>query len=128
MKLIKLILSYFPSKIPSGMTAYSKWQSDIIELAGPIADERSLRWAIANMVMHAPSDSAYLSKQYFLRRLVKTAANQLSAQVFQDIKAEQEQENKAAQEAADAAAKALQPVEATTPPQVVANEEEAVKP
>lgn len=113
------------------MTAYQKWQLEIIELVGPIADERSLRWAIANMVMHAPSDSAYLSKQYFVRRLIKTAANQLSAQVFNDIKAEQDAQQKAAEELAKqqaeesarlAAAANPQPVEATT--EVVADGKE----
>lgn len=117
MRLLKYVLSYFPSKVPTGMTAYRKWQEEIIALVGPIADERSLRWAIANMVMHAPSDGAFLSKQYFVKRLIKTAANQLSAQVFQDIKAEQEAEQQAAQ-----LASVTKQAEATAEPQVASNE------
>jgi len=97
--LVKRILSYFPTKLPVGMTEFKAWSADIIELVGPIADERSLRWAVSNMIMHLPSTNDRAPKNYFVKCLRKTAANQVAGQVFLDIKAEQEEAAKKAAEA-----------------------------
>lgn len=129
--LLKRIASYFPTKFPVGNTAYEAWLTSIIELAGPFADKDSMDWAISNMGLHLDSKVDRKPKQYFVRCLRKAAFNQLASHKFQSIKEKQAAAQKAAEEAAKAAAPApevIQPVEATTPPSVVANEtKEAAK-
>lgn len=96
-KAFLLIKSYFPTKLPVGMTEFATWSDDVITLVGPIADALSLRFALATQIMHADSSNSALPMQYFIKRLRKTAANQVAAQVFQDVKLAQK---KAAEEAA----------------------------
>lgn len=103
MKIINLILSYFPSKLPVGATEFHEYADAVIELAGPFADADSMKWAIANNIIHLPSVTASKPKQYFVRALRKAAANQVASFVFQEIKAKQQ--DRAAKEAAEAAAK-----------------------
>jgi hypothetical protein len=88
--LFKRLLSRFPSRLPVGKSQYDKFESDVLDLSGRFADETSMRFALASMMIHAPSDKGSLSKNYFVVRLRKSAANQVASQVFQDIKLEQE--------------------------------------
>jgi hypothetical protein len=88
--LIKRILARFPQPLPVGKTQYDKFENDILDLSGRYADETSMRFAIASIMIHAPSDKGALSKKYFVDRLRKSAANQIASQVFQDIKTAQE--------------------------------------
>src|ERR1700677_3822792 len=97
--------------LPVGKTEMQAFMDDLIQLAGNYADKTSMEFAIASVLMHAPSDKGSLSKRYFLDRLRKSAANQVASQVFQDIKEQQA--------AAQAAAQA-KVVEDTTP-SVVSN-------
>lgn len=115
MKLLKKLLSYLPSKLPVGMTAFHEYSDEVIELSGKFADEDSMRWAIANMVMHLPSTKDKVPKNYFVRCLRKTAANQIAGQVFIDIKTKQDEARKAAEAA-------LTSAEATATPQVASDE------
>lgn len=99
MRLLKRLLSYLPSKLPVGTAQFDKFASDIIELSGPYADVDSMRFAIASMLIHADARHGSLSKHYFVVRLRKSAANQISSQVFQDIKAKQQAAHEAAEKA-----------------------------
>lgn len=90
--LIKYIKSYLPSKLPVSIDAYHKWAEEIIFLCGKYADERSMKFAIATMVMHAESHASSISQQWFVKRLRKSAANQVASQVFIDIKTQQQAE------------------------------------
>ncbi|MES2215069.1 MAG: hypothetical protein V4485_03505, partial [Pseudomonadota bacterium] len=89
MKTLKIILSYLPSKLPVGVTEFNSFADSIIELTGPMADNDSMKWAIANNIIHLPSTVSHKSKQYFVRVLRKAAANQIASFVFQDIKLKQ---------------------------------------
>jgi hypothetical protein len=89
---LKRVFSYFPSKLPVGQTEMNEFLNDIIELSGEYADRTSMEFAIASILIHAPSDRGSLSKKYFVDRLRKSAANQVASQVFQDIKMKQEQQ------------------------------------
>lgn len=104
--LLKRLLSYLPSKLPVGMTELEKFIDDIIELSGKYADRDSMAFAIDSILIHAPSHSGSLSKNYFVVRLRKSAANQVASQSFQDIKIRQ----------AEALAAAQKQVEVTTTP------------
>jgi hypothetical protein len=96
MKLVFLrILSYFPRQLPVGMTAFNTWSSRIITLCGPLADETSMRFALASQIMHLPPQSSKRADQYFIRSMLKSAANQVASQVFQDIKTKQQEQQQA---------------------------------
>lgn len=84
------LLSYFPRRLPVGMTAHKAWAARIISLTGKLADEDSLRWALANQLIHLSPQTSTKPDQYFIRSLRKAAANQVASQVFQDIKMAQE--------------------------------------
>lgn len=90
--LLKYVLSYLPTPLPVGTTEFNRFADQIIELSGEYADRDSMRFAIASMVIHADHKAAALSKQYFVKRLRKSAANQIASQVFQDIKQLQEKQ------------------------------------
>jgi len=83
-------------ELPVGMPQFEQWSNQIIEKCGSIADPDSMRYVLATAIMHAPPDASSLPDSYFISRVRKAAANQVAAQVFQDIKIKQQ----AAQEAA----------------------------
>jgi hypothetical protein len=84
------LLSLIPTKLPVGLTEFNAWADSIIELGGQYADQDSLRFAIASMVIHLPAGTGSISKNHFVKGLRKSAANQVASQVFQDIKAKQQ--------------------------------------
>lgn len=100
--------------LPVGMTEFNEFATRIISKAGQFADEDSMRFALASILIHADAKYGSLPDSYFVDRLRKSAANQIASQVFQDVKAKQA----AALEAAKNQA------EATTSPEIVANEQE----
>lgn len=75
--------------LPVGMQEFETWSSRIIDKAGKFADEDSMKFALATMILHAPPDSDSYPDSYFIARLKKTAANQIASQVFTDIKEKQ---------------------------------------
>lgn len=97
--LLAQLLSYFPRKLPVGLTEFHEWADRIIAQAGKFADDTSMRFALASMIIHIDSKVNKMSDQYFIRCLHKSAANQVSSQVFQDIKTQQQEAQKAAQQA-----------------------------
>lgn len=99
MKLVKKFLSLFPTKLPVGMTEFETWSDSIIELAEEFADRDSMKFAIASMVIHLDAVRDSAPKNLFVKKLHKTAANQVASQVFQDIKNKQQAAQKAALEA-----------------------------
>lgn len=88
----KLIMSYFPAKLPVGLTAMHKFCDDVIELSGKFADIDSMKFAIATTIIHLDQGSAYVSKQFFVRRMRKAAANQVASAIFQEVKKRQDEE------------------------------------
>lgn len=115
--ILKKLLSYFPSTLPTGVTELSVWAKDIIELAGLPASEDSQTQALCNMIMHLPPrkrdqrPTAYVSKNWFVHALKKGAANQIASFVFQEIRKDMDAQI-AALKAAEAA-KAAPQAEAT---------------
>lgn len=96
---------YRSSPLPVGVAEFDSWSNSIIEISGRFADEKSMKFALATMILHADANESHLPKMYFVQRLRKSAANQIANQVFHDIKTQQAEELKAQQEAADTAAK-----------------------
>lgn len=114
MKLLKKVASLLPTKLPVGMAEFNTWADSIIELSGRFADDDSLKFALANMIMHLGPQRSSVPKNHFVRSLRKTAANQVAGQVFLDIKekqkAQQEEAAKLAAQPTTAEAPALQEV------------------
>lgn len=104
--IVSTVLSYIPERLPVGLDAHDSWAADVVALSG-LPDNDSMRFAVATMILHADAKAAYLAKQYFVRRLIKGAANQVAGGIMQDLK------NKQAEELAKA--QAVKQVEATTP-------------
>lgn len=101
---LKVLLSYFPTKIPVGLTDFNAWLDSIVELTGPIADADSIRWVVANEIMRLSPGRDRVAKQTLVRILRKFAANQLAAHTVNEIKQRQEDAKKAAQLAVDTSA------------------------
>lgn len=89
--LIKQLLSYLPTRLPNGLTEFNNWAKDIMELTGPLADEDSIKFALASQIMHMGAQSDRVPKRYFVASLRKAAANQVASQVFQDVKLRQQE-------------------------------------
>lgn len=102
---LKYIRSYFPETVPVGMTAFNRFLDDIVELAGPIADIDSMKYVISTTLIHLPQEQSVVTKQLFVRRLRKAAANQIASAVFQEI-----QKNAQAKKQAEATATELKAV------------------
>lgn len=115
MKLVlKRLLSRLPTPLPVGLTAFHAWADEIIELSGNFADEDSMKYAIANNLIHLSHTTAFKPKHYFVSTLRKAAANQVASQVFMDIKVKQEEKQKAASEAAKLQQAAVTTVETSS--------------
>ena len=100
--LLNHVLSYLPGPLPVGMSQFNQWARDVLDLSGRFADEDSMLFALASMVIHADAKHGYLPKRYFVLRLRKVAANQIASQVFQDIKIRQAEAAQQLQKAAEA--------------------------
>lgn len=100
-RILKILLAFLPSALPTGRTAFNKWASDIIEITGPLADEDSLRWALAAQIQHSGNGlvDAFPPKIKFVASLRKAAANQIAGGIFHEIKTAQA-ERAAAEQAA----------------------------
>lgn len=103
--LLSKLRGYFPSKLPTGKAEFHKWAQEIIDTYKPAADEVSVKFALASMIMRLNPTEASKAKQYFALALHKGAAAQVACAVMEDIKDEQK-----AKYAAEQAAK---PAEAT---------------
>jgi hypothetical protein len=96
----KKLLSYVPFSVPVGMSQYEKWAAEIIELTNLPATSDSQKFVICTMLLHADSSRDLISKNYFVKRLRKTAANQVVSQALQDLKQKQADEAKLAEDTA----------------------------
>lgn len=99
--LLARLLSYLPSPLPVGMTEFGEWQESILALS-KVPDNESTRFALAVMILHLDPHRSSKSKNYFVRCLNKSAANELANAMAMDIKSKQ----KARIEAEEAAKKA----------------------
>lgn len=112
--LLSRMLSFFPRPLPVGRTENDAWSSRIIAQAGNYADVDSMRFILNTAVLHMPPNKAYVSDWHFIKLLRKAAANQVSSQVFQEIKENQQKRALEAQQEAAKQAEASN-VESTEP-------------
>lgn len=117
-RLYNYVRSYFPSRLPVGLTEFNAWADEIIDLTGQIADSESMKFVICTSIMHLPATAASVPKQFFVKTLRKTAANQVGGYIFQEIKASQEKRRLAETEKLQAEATAGRLVPASGQAQV----------
>lgn len=101
--ILRLIVSFLPTSLPTGATAYESWLNEIVLLTGQLADEQSLKWVISNEIMRLAPGRDRVPKRYFVKALRKYAANQVAAYKVQEIKQAQEERAKQQKLAEDTA-------------------------
>jgi hypothetical protein len=100
--------------LPVGVEAFHSWASEIIDMAG-LPNNDSMKFALATIILEMDKSKGRVSKQEMATYLVKAAANQVAAFVFQDIKAKRIAKD--AQEAAEKAEKSPTIEEYVLPPE-----------
>lgn len=100
---LKQAASLLPTRLPVGVTEFEAWANSIIELVGPLADDDSIKFTLASMIMHLGPQRSSVPKNYFVRSLRKTAANQIAHSVLTAIKQKHDEAAKAAKQAEDTA-------------------------
>jgi len=88
-RLLQVLLSYLPRRLPVGRTEFEKWTSEIIGMSA-IEDNDSTRFAIAAMVTHQDATQDHVPQRRFVRQLNKTASNQIALSIIKEIKEKHE--------------------------------------
>lgn len=79
-----------PRPLPLGRLEFEEWSDRIINGAAiPGATTESLKFALAEMVLHVKPTESFVSDGYFIHCLRKGAANQVAHTIFQEIKEKQ---------------------------------------
>lgn len=79
-------------QLPTGTQEFEEFVARVVSITGQFADYMSMKFALASILIHADAKHGSLPDKYFADRLVKSAANQVASQVFQDIKNQQQQD------------------------------------
>ena len=116
---IKRLLSYYPTRLPVGLTEFHKWSQDVVDLCDDLDSVplESKQFVLSSQFQSLPPAAAYKPKHYFVKILYKAAANQVAAQVFVGIKEAQKQ-REIEEAAARAASEAETAAQETTAPGV----------
>lgn len=83
LKLFKVLKSFFPRRLPTGIGEFNEWVSDII-LVSNLPDNDSTKHLAATFILHTPPTVAYLSIRSISTQLLKAAAYQVAMQVSKD--------------------------------------------
>ncbi len=76
-----------PRALPMGVKEFHEWSERIISGAlVPGATEDSLKFALAEMIMHMPPTESHQADIVFIHRLRKGAANQVAFQMMHELK------------------------------------------
>ncbi len=98
-RILSRLLSYIPTQLPLGLTAYKAWSDEVVELIGPIANSDDLHFCVAAEVLRVGPSANAVSKNYFVKRVRAGATKQLAGHVFSEIKERQQAAQKAEAEA-----------------------------
>jgi hypothetical protein len=108
-QVLNKVMSYFPTPLPLGMTAYKEWTDSVAELIGPITNKEELNFCIASEVIRLAPDVCSAPKNHFVKRVRAGVAKQIAGAMFTEIK-----ENQKAKQAAEAAKQAAEVTAATS--------------
>jgi hypothetical protein len=101
------LLSYIPTPLPLGMPQYDTWVKSIEGLLPEALSKVPLddkKFVLASAIQRLGPVQSRVSKQYFVRLLIKAAATQVASQVFMDVKERQAAVELAAKQQAEATA------------------------
>lgn len=88
--LLKTILSYIPTPIPTGMTKLEAYILDIVELTGGIASPDDIEWVVTAEMMRIGPRQSMVAKNYFVSSVKSAAAKQLAGARFTALKEKQQ--------------------------------------
>jgi hypothetical protein len=72
--------------LPMGMQEFEDWSDRIISGALMTADPLSLKFALAEMIMHMDPKEDHCNDGYFIKKLRKSAANQIAHAKMTEIR------------------------------------------
>jgi hypothetical protein len=80
----KWVGSFFPEKLPQGMTKFNELVDDIARLSGlPYNDK--LKKVTAMFILQLPPVVSSVSKRYIIKQLQKAAANQVAVAAMKEV-------------------------------------------
>lgn len=86
-----LVAAFFPTALPTTVEGMAKWCDEVVALAGfPV--NNSFRHATLTMILHLSPNTDRKAKRYFVKALRKSAANQISYNLIQGIKIEEDEQ------------------------------------
>jgi hypothetical protein len=77
-KITFIVMSFWPRKLPIGMTTFEAWVTDLIRLSG-LPDNATTRNAAASFILQMPPTVSHIPLRVLAKRLIKAAANQVAA-------------------------------------------------
>lgn len=75
-----------PRPLPMGVKEFHEWSDRIIAGSMMTADVPSLKFALAEMIMHLKPTDSHCADAYFIHCLRKGAANQVAYAMMQEIR------------------------------------------
>ena len=88
-KLWLVVTSFWPLKLPQGMSAFNSLVEDVAELSG-LPQNDKLKKVISLLILQLPPTTARVPKRLIVKQIQKAAANQVAAENLQRL---QELEN-----------------------------------
>lgn len=95
LRLLKLLLSYLPSKLPNTPQSVEDWLQDVLSLSG-YPDNPGFRSAALTATLHLPERTLYKPKQFFVRNIKAAVVRQQAFQAIEDIRDKAKEERAAA--------------------------------
>ncbi len=91
-----------PRPLPMGVKEFHEWSDRIIAgaMVPAVGGEQSLKWALAEMIMHLKPTQDFCDDAYFIHCLRKGAVNQVAYAMMEEIRSARKAAL-AAQESAD---------------------------
>lgn len=93
--LIKRIKSFWPERLPQGMTQFKSWVDEIAELSDLPVNDR-LRKVIGVMILQIPPNISMCAKRHIVNRIRKAAANQVAAEAIDLVDEKEKAQSKGA--------------------------------
>lgn len=79
---------HVPQPLPMGVQEFHIWSDRIVSGAMVKADVKSLKFALAEMIMHLKPTESHCPDIYFIHSLRKGAANQVAYAMMEEIRNE----------------------------------------
>lgn len=84
-RLARFLMSFVPARLPTTKDSMSAYLEDVLDIAGFPANDGN-KTALLSMIMHQDSNTAYISKQYFVKCAVRAVAGAVAYNIIEDIR------------------------------------------